>query len=231
MWGLKKFAVPGLKWINDVHARTKFTPDLLEIESTETQLLFVYNELMAGRSKYLELMGLHAHLEATAYTQEPNWVLWKKDLGALSFPIALPGVDHGKVHLQKQHIQLPFPTRGTASKIKGELYSIASTSIKEIDNYMLNGVQFQRKKIRLVIPYHEIEIGEERDDNGSVCSYHNTPKAYIVRAWFYEGRPEHWDPILDYGYSSRIVGLYPSEKTYLNNHYYYSLGEHEGRNL
>lgn len=68
----------------------QFTPDLWQLQMKRNHHVFVYNECMEGHSKHFELIGKAPYL-GIAFTLNPRFMMWKKDLGTESYPFVLEG--------------------------------------------------------------------------------------------------------------------------------------------
>lgn len=181
---LRKIYNPVGKIILQGCDETLFTPDIAELEQKPRHHFFVYDEMMVDNRKY-DFLKEHSITMAEAFTRD-KFHTWKKDLGVASFPIA-------------------FETDGfvpDAVRIKGELMLIASSHIPTLDKYKQNGVEFVRKRIRLVIPY----VTVEHTGDGPVKKTRHT----LVTAWMYVGVKAYWDTVMSgYRYSRLKVHDFP----------------------
>src|SRR5438309_1225706 len=59
----------------------EFTPDWWRLSTYQFQNVFLYNHHMQGCRGYPELMQGHAIKRCAAFTEDQDFVLWKKDLG------------------------------------------------------------------------------------------------------------------------------------------------------
>jgi uncharacterized protein YdaT len=91
-------------------------------------------------------------------------------LGKETFPFAMP-VSEDQKHGSGTLI-------GDPGQILGEVYTIRSEAIIDLDEYMLNQVYYERKKVPILIPY--------KTDNADEFSYHE------VEAFMWVGRTEFW---------------------------------------
>lgn len=185
--------------------RTKFTPDIAVLEEYEWQAIFVTDELKKKFLKH-DLLGPDKDYCFPAFTQKA-YHYWQSNQpweGAIPFECSQ----------LRNHI-VGWPPIG---KIKGEVYLIRPQAFLDIDAYKQNTVQYVRDRIRLVVPFRRIEWRKDIYDkafgplepNGHFPVDYNgkatltTPEhTYTVRAWFYSGKPEYWDPIItayDYGH-------------------------------
>ena len=182
--------------------RTKFTPDIALLEEYEWQAVFVTDELKKKFVKH-ELLGEDRQYCFPAFTQK-SYHYWQSNQpweGAIPFEC-----------LQTRNNIVGWPP---IAKIKGEVYLIRPQRFLELDRYKQNTVQYVRDRIRLVVPFRRIEWVKDRY-GPDVYKFFQQPEhfhgkstftsdehVYIVRAWFYEGKPAYWDPIItayDYGH-------------------------------
>lgn len=166
------------EFVFDVH---KHTPDLWKLEQFAFQNIFVSDDLMTGKKH-------HSIIKDAAYSGEPihpvcytfdKFTFFKKDLGEHSFPVSLPWDYRPTSHLR-------WPV--VPARVKGELYTIRPKSFIELDKLRLNGVQFHRQRVRVVLPYREV-----RFDKKHILP--NITDDYILTttAWMYVGAPKYWD--------------------------------------
>ena len=174
--------MPSPDWIAD-HPKEKFTFDLWKLENRQFQLLFVYDQMMKHHRMYDPMLSEHSFPIATAFTASRNFSLWKKKLGQGSFPIPL---------------LIPY-TRVPRARIKGELHSVLSYRFSDLDNYKSNGVEFRRKRVKLLVPYVRQERGVGVNDEVFVQK---------VEAWMYYGRYTYWKEHIDAGYMFKPVSRY-----------------------
>ena len=149
--------------------KAMFTPDLAELKDFEKMRVFVYNELQKDQPKN-SLLSSSEYCGA-CYTQNSDFVLYKKLLGKETFPIAMEVTKDNRFGISS--------LIGDPGQVMGETYSVTPETIVELDNYLLNTVEFDRKRIKIVIPYFT-----EAD---SACRYIET------EAWMWVGRSEFWN--------------------------------------
>lgn len=239
MFGLfrKEIKGPDREWVEKALKAAPFTPDIQELETRERHLVFEYGTAMRG---YRNSDLLNGFLY-TAFTN-PNvgkYSLWKKKLGPMSFPIALP-----------------ISFRDTPLRaIKGELHAIRPTQFIELDKYMLNTVQFERVRVNVVIPYSQRLFIKDRakleelmggplnirrdglntySDAGSEVIYKGMLK---LKAWMYIGLQDYWvtdgepldagyifEPVQHYVHCRETPGYQPTRP---DNYYYFSKKEYD----
>jgi len=138
LWKKKKSVFPDADWFEEIERETDFTPDIWRLERYQFQLMFIYGEMMRQHQMHSMVEEFSVPL-AKGFTQG-KYSLWKKNLGNVSFPIAL---------------DVPF-SGAPLEAIKGELYAIQTSQYINLDKFKLNGYHFLRQRVPIVIPYREI---------------------------------------------------------------------------
>lgn len=165
--------LPTDKWLED-HTPSMFTQDTWVLERSEYQLVFIYDQMMSNHRMNYILEG-HSKLLGSAFTKRNNYMLWKKKLGLGTYPIPL----------REPHAVSGLMGTPLTARIKGELYRIKSVRIHEaLDSFKTNGVEFRRKRVKLLVPY--------RYQRGNV-GVDAEEFLHEVEAWMYEGRKTYWD--------------------------------------
>lgn len=201
MWPFRKKY--DFKWLRNVlplQNQFEYTPDRLWLERHPFVWLFVYDEMMRGRSLY-HLIGEDSVYGGVAFTS-PDWTMWKKKLGEESFAISMNGSSLGK--------------RG---RVKGEIHLIRPHVLwNTLDKRMLNGVEFRRERVHVFVPYHLQHGGMSIDSNEFVQE---------LRVHMYVGIPEVWNNQIDNGYLFSPVARYKPRVNWVDGHvmgeyYFYS---------
>src|SRR6266852_3773943 len=193
------YTVPPYQLLLDELERTKFTPDISTLEEYEWQLFFATDELKKDHTQH-KLLGPEVRYKFPAFTQK-NFHYWQHESPFNSpVPFRVPdGV---------QYNSLPFyPPIG---KIKGQVFVIRPQTFLDLDIYKQNTVEFQRHRVRLVVPYRKVkwlkdhnldpdfgvqEVFCRSNYNGRSIA-HSREIVYTVRAWMYIGIPTFWDPLI-----------------------------------
>lgn len=187
-------------WMNEI---TKFTPDIATLEEYHWQLIFTPDELKRDHVQHHRL-GEDSKFKFPAFTVK-KFHYWnpKNPLEGM-IPMAL--VD-GYVN--------PVPWFPPVASIKGEIYMIRPQRFLDIDRYYQNGIEYQRHRIRLVVPYRSVKLLKDHtlDPRFGVTTAINRSEyvgssivtseeiTCIIRAWMYIGKPSYWDPLLNsHGY-------------------------------
>lgn len=183
---------------------TKFTPDISVLEEYEWQLYFAPDETKKDHLKH-HLVGDEREYKFPAFTQQ-KYNYWNH---AAPFLPPIPMRSETPVNL--------MPYYPPIAMIKGEVYAIRPQRFLELDRYKQNGVEYQRERIRLVVPYRKVlwlkdhnldpSFGVQELFNRSAYAGSSVKtseeRVAIIRAWMYIGKPQFWDPLISaYDYSS-----------------------------
>lgn len=192
-----RFLVPDAEFIKKL-GKHFHTPDVMKIEDKEFHLVFVYDDTMLNRRRH-SLISDYVVKIGNGFTAEP-FALWKRNLGHVSFPIAL------KVHAPL----LP---------IKGELFAIEPAGLIKLDKYRLNRVNFDRKRVRITLPFREVCGTTKIPTKQTVVS---DLKLWNISAWMYVGREKQWIDKLDGGYYYSIVRSFSPRSKWIDKYYYFT---------
>lgn len=201
------YDLPPKNWFEQARQSTKYTPDIAKLEEYQFQLIFACDETQIRHVKYPLIEG--GNYVCPGFTQS-GYNYW---LPETPFSPAVPMKTHG--------YRNPLPGYPPIAKIKGQLHAIRPYQFIAIDNYKENGVQFQRERVKLIVPYrvvkwlrdpsiapldmepYAVEQGNPYVANGNVPSTYTTKEfVVIIRAWMYIGIPKYWDQLItrfDYG--------------------------------
>lgn len=159
-----------------------YTPDILKLEKQCRLTIFVADDMQKGGA-------LHEYVAETSlsgkwplhhgYTVDPFYH-WKKDLGDVSYSVALEDQISGHVRWKDE---LARPAR-----IMGELYSIRPRQIIKLDFLRENGLQFFRKEVDVYIPHSKVIYSKTNPLPALV-----DPKQQTFKAWMYVGNHYYWD--------------------------------------
>lgn len=118
------------------------------------------------------------------------------------------------------------------AKLKGQLHLVTPDLLVSLDIAYQNGIQFRRKRVKLLLPYHEKLRGPWQTVNGKPLpralqgwrAKETTEKLHIVDAFMYVGRKAYWNDRLDGGYSTLQCPIqFPNiEKNWLPQYYEYT---------
>lgn len=203
--------------------RNKFTPDIAELERSEFQRVFIYNEMKYAHRSHSFLPETLAERDATCYT-ESYFTLHKKRLGKASQAIATDSD------------LWPHPCGPTAdrAKIQGELYVICSSHLSVLDTYHQNTVEFERRRVRILRPWRSIVRAKDGFPlNGQILEsfkargiVHSMRGCATMDAWMYVGRQEYWSGFLARLFSP--VSMYNSpNEPWLHEYYAFTPKDYE----
>lgn len=196
--------------------KTKYTPDLAELEQYAWQAIFVCDEFKRKHMKH-DLLGEDAQYQYPAYTQK-KYQFWDP----------IDPTEHlvpFEVSMMTKHV-VGFPP---IANIKGEVFLIRPRQFLLLDEWKQNTVQFNRRRVRVVVPNRSIKWVRDRSQH----HFFNSPEQFynnktltddevvtIVRAWMYEGNPSHYDAIItayDWGH---VETFHSKNRTWLPEYYH-----------
>lgn len=156
-----------------------FTPDLSELEQYVTHPVFVPDDLMTGHRRHHLLGG--AERKAWAFTKQ-SFSVWKHKKKKYTHPILL----------EERSSIIPN------SVVKGELYFLPTDTIKAIDNHRTNGIQFIRKRLPVVVPYHkkvkQVKVVRVKGVEELRMSEHISRQEHQkISAFVWVGNPPFWE--------------------------------------
>lgn len=191
-----------------------FTPDIAIIQQKETQLLFVYDEMMDGYSEF-SLIKEHSIKLGTVFTND-MFVMYKRKLGEDSYAIALD-----ESFFQAQ--------RGI---IRGELYAVKSPRFAELDTVYQNGVEFERRRVSVKMPYYH--FGWRTKFNSEGCKVPDGMfkeyRTVDIKCFMYVGIQEHWHQMMGEGegfFLYERVRTFDPKNPDLKTYYHFSKLEYD----
>lgn len=195
----------------------RYTPDAAELEKYQFQLLFVCDQLQRGMSLYKDIeMGAYL---CNAFTTK-SFQFFKSRTGGWEYPIPL------ETDLAQPVVKYMPPP----AQIKGELHLIEPWQFRKLDIDRKNGVQFSRKRIRILVPYRELhhildtkngELIPRLLEGWETQKIESPEKVYIIRAWMYVGELDFWSDIVDAGYHfEAVTNFEPRKEKWLKKRYY-----------
>lgn len=212
---------PDHDWFARNSEHSEYTPDLHKLEQHEFQNVFIYGQHKRGLP-YNEFLG--GIWRATAYTED-RFTLWNDRFTA----DVINGPD-GPVTPVADQTALALPSaffNAPERRIQGEIFSLNVKEIMELDKHMMNGVEFNRERVTLILPYREKRFFKEREhanqfngkDTGrSIAMTHVLESTQ--RAWMYIGNLDYWKPRLDGGYRFTLCRAFkrktPGQEDYYN---------------
>ena len=194
--------------VND--AQYRYTPDACLLSQYNYLPVFIYDRLMEGRDDHDLIMDHIQPAGPVGFTRD-SFTCWRKNLGKLSFPIAL------ETNRQANNPAWADLARETCwfkdappALVKGIVHILARERIYELDKHYRNTVNFQRKKVLIQIPCRP----KEKASSGN---------EYMMRlwCWMYLGIQEHWEPQLDGGYFFSPVRIFKPKNELLSEYSFF----------
>lgn len=180
--------LPSAEWVREQAKKTLFTPDIALLEKRRFQWLFEYGEAQPKHEEYKTFLeGYTENVPPMAAFSLNPFSCYKQALGKLSHPVALEGARFN-VHL---------------APIKGSLIGVASSRLIELDNHRMNGVAFQRHRVKVQVPHIKQVWHKERQGLTNIIC-----EPEILSAWMYVGVPEYWNEMLDNGFITKNLNTY-----------------------
>jgi hypothetical protein len=207
---------PDSAWKHWVSARAFYTPDIARLQENVCWWLFIADDCRPQRKNYERVYRPGCSIEyPTAFTMQGFNYFYHRPTGR---PIPIHADDDDGL----------FPR----AKIKGELHLVTPSVLIDLDIYRQNGVLFRRKRVKILIPYYEVNMNQWIDATGkplpkALQNYHNKvspEKIFILDAWMYVGKKSAYEPKLDDGYEYlQCPVFFPNvEKPWLTRYYEYT---------
>lgn len=219
------YDIPNPNWFLYASGESKYSPDIAKLEEYEFQLLFSCDETQIRHVK-------HSLIEDGAYVcpafTQGSFNYWLPEAPFLP-PVPMEAMEYGKYSM---------PNTPPKAKIKGELHAIRPYKFIALDNYKENGVQFQRKRVKLIVPYRMVKwlndpsvVPFDMDPavalqenpyvaNGNVPSIYTTKeKVVIIKAWMYIGIPKYWDKLISAFYYSSVKSFQAKNRQWCKEYY------------
>jgi hypothetical protein len=185
------YNLPSPEWFDFAVNLSRYTPDIAVLEEHAWQLYFACDETQRGHLKN-DLCGADQEYKVPAYTQQ-SFNYWNHEA-----PFIPP------IPMEASGYRNPMPFYPEIAKIKGQILKIRPQQFLHLDNYKENGVQYERRKVRLIVPYRTTEfihdltqVSEDIEfvsPNGHIAR--SKEKTAILRAWMYIGIPKYWDKLI-----------------------------------
>lgn len=191
------YSTPDRAEVYQEYMQTQYTPDVSVLEEYEWQLFFAVDELKKDHFKH-SMLGDEAEYKCPAFTQQ-DMQFWQA-ASPMNSPVPM---EAGLSSIVKGF--------APAAKIKGQVYKIRPQQIINIlDKDRQNGVEFIRKRVRLIVPYRMVVWVKDHNldpDFGSAGEFcrsdylhksikHTKERVGIIRAWMYIGNPNYWDKLI-----------------------------------
>lgn len=180
------YKLPEKAWFDFARMAAKYTPDIAVLEQHSWQLYFACDETQIGHLKH-NLVGEHEY-KLSGFTQQ-SFNYWAHQAPFLpAIPMEATGY---------KNVMPGYPD---IAKIKGQVLAVRPQAFLTLDEYKENGVQYLRKKVRIIVPYRALrkitdhpglptnDIEFMKDGLGLTFE-----RMCIIRAWMYVGVPAFWD--------------------------------------
>jgi hypothetical protein len=193
----------------------KHTPDILQLQQFKRHLVLLPCDIQKGQRNHHFIKDAEPY--GLGYTRR-KFVMYTKNLGNESFPIPLPGAGERTMYPKRLQETVHTYTPDSAC-IRGQLWFVDTETLSEkLDNYRLNGVEFQRELVDVRLTYHEPYWTTDRDTGLKLVMFSNE-KVHILKAWLYIGIEKYWYEHLDAGFVFTPTKLYKARKNWLESFY------------
>lgn len=185
---------PKALWLKEAEERTKYTPDVAELEKRRAHLIFVPDELQQNHKNQfllsLNLFGTTPIANMCPAFTKPEFLFYKHNLEQESYPVAFQRPATSNIW--------GIPENKRPKTIRGELYVIRPYQFLVLDKYKENGVVFERKYVDILVPYLKVVRNAYATcEIGYRCAY--------MQAWMYLGVEDYWKERLDAGFQFNQV--------------------------
>lgn len=206
------YQLPDADELRFMKEETRYTPDVAKLEEFEYQLYFACDDTQRGHPKHNLLDGDY---KCPGFTQQ-------------SFNYWFPEVpwDEPSVPMEAEGYLNALKGMPPIAKIKGEIHKVRPSTLISLDIEKQNGIQFLRKKVRIVVPHRALKWVHDVNtippdveyvaDNGLGLT---KERVCVLRAWMYVGIPEYWDKLLNM-YSFHSVDTYEAKNRRWLKEYY-----------
>lgn len=131
--------------LKDIEAsRPKHTPDWPLLQMYEHHTVFLWGDTMSGHRAHTMVDGLNSH---NALTKQ-DFVMLKRNLGKATFPVVLD--------VPERAVYGDVLGRANPAKVYGEVFTLRPHLVIELDNYMANTIEYHRRRVDIIIPFHEV---------------------------------------------------------------------------
>lgn len=127
-----------------------FTPDIAFLESMQEQLLFVCDDWMRDRRANFVLDDEQVIREGVAFS-----------MPKFDFRVFTGDYSDDRVAIP---VRVKNPFSGEGFRIKGEVVRLSPSTFLRLDKIRQNGIQFSRKRIRIIKPYRDEIVFENTTD-------------------------------------------------------------------
>lgn len=212
-------------WEQFANHRVRHTPDAAKLFANKTWRLFVCDGHQSKHEHFPQMLK-HGPTLFPGYSNYPTVFTMK-------------GFSMFYDHPSKQVVPLYTENDGSTSdflfpcaKIKGQLHLVTPDLIHSLDIVYQNGVQFRRRRVKLLLPYYQKLTGPNRTLNGKPLpralqgwrGKTSPERICVVDAYMYVGVQKFWNDKLDGGYDTLQCPIqFPNvEKNWLPRYYEYT---------
>lgn len=209
---------PAMKFFMDGNVR--YTPDASDIFQYKHMLLFVCDGHKSGLGNFPDILKYGPTLMN----------------GCQSYPIVFTMQGFNLVYERASGLVVPVYASENSylpvAKIKGQLHLVRPDVLQGLDIKYENGVQYKRRRVKLLLPYRAKLSGPWKTLDGSPLpralqgwrQKEFPEKIHIVEAWMYVGRHKYWSERLDGGFDTLQCPIFfpNSEKGWLPRYYEYT---------
>lgn len=195
----------------------KYTRDFPELLDRPRHLFFVCDSVMFGCKDHSLIRDSSAN-HGRAFTLN-GFQFFMDTLHGTGIPFRLnrsPGVAVSERH--------------DVCRVKGEVHLVETVTIPKLDTHMRNGVQFIRKRVRVIYPYRDHWMVDNGmfDETGIELPpllqgprhYVSDEKVYLLWVWMYIALPSYWDDIVADMTFTRIP-IIQSDRHWMDRYYQY----------
>lgn len=197
----------------DQENKNRLTPDLMDLEKSVWQRLFVPDNMMMGYPDYRLLKGYSTH-KAYCFT-EKHYSMWRNNDG--NFPIVLQPSDPRDFTPWSNADQFISKLKHHA-RVKGQLFKVLSSRFPVLDNEYERGKKFNRIRINVDIPMRDVlKFGDQLRGI-------ETKRRYTEQheCWMYIGLPQYWDNKLDGGFEYTPVKIFKPTEAIAEPYYFFT---------
>lgn len=225
--------IPTLQYLQSTPIQ-RHTPDIAYLNQREHQMVFICD----GMQEHLpDFEKIEAYVEPKwpAFTSTP-FSMWHRREDDCVIPLPYMKEFHRHTH-----------------PIRGQIMRMKTPRLIKLDEDKWNGVQFNRVKVDVTIPY-SVNV-ETNDREGTKylfdkaplikhgykpSAHHRHPEATIDRnskvsvtqyftskAWMYIGVPSFWKDQLDGGFAFKLVQRFKPNNKSLNPYYMFTIQEYD----
>lgn len=212
--------LPTKEFLERINNVPPFTPDQVDLENMQKHLVFCCDNTMLHMPKH-EIIGKPPLMEAFTTKEHSVWKVGEKEK---SFPVPLPP--------ERTNNYVPWADQRGAppARIRGELFSLDTEKLKELDTFKENGVQFKRRRTKIEITYTAVIKVRDRavaefqlNQRLNKAQVHFSGLSHFVEAWFYSGVPKYWEERQDKeNCFTAPVKIYKSQKIPIDKWYFFT---------